>query len=711
LIDLRRKKGMLVSNDVNESAPPAPPQPTSSEPPLEQQLGYVAPPNPAPSPYHRDDLPSASDERVDWLTSLHANGDRAAASAPAEAEDNEQANMPSWLIEELARDASPLDRAAATVESDANLPPWLRDSTDLLDPARADELEMIQNPASNGQSSYIPPWQPPSAATPPSPSAFSTWLGSHNTPSAEVESSAPPPGPPVSSPAEGAEEQPQIVTPDEAAAEASDAPPAPFQPEVSDGEAEAETALPQEVELADESSAATNKAIAEATAPAAANATPTSTALHPTSGEPGSGAELPPWLRVVGSDGATVSGDSVMAAMPDAPADSFFPTAAAGGVQNRVIPNWLRGRGVASQDAIPSSAEALTAAMAEPVQRIQRVMSVRPAPRGAAEALATLAATPSASTRTSPLALKDERNVPASLARWLFSERAIYLLTALVMVAVVLADRVWSIQPLGAVVPPAANAQVDSFYKAINTLPPDAAVLVAYDWDANRQAEMEPLARAVTCHLGAVNARFATVSLVATGPAFAQRVAEATVDRASPCTARRYNYGSDYVNLGYSAGGDFTLRSMVGSIATVFSKDYRDGNDLFGGNGVAALKNVNRLADFKLIIVLEGDESTARSWVEQVASQPNTPPLLLGEPAALDPSLQPYLALAAPTRFLGKVAGLSDTSYYQYKLTGKQINTDLPFSLNALSFAALLIALLIIIGNVMFIARLINSRK
>ncbi len=710
------------------------------------------------SPEAEQDAPDEEEESPpvavpDWLHRMRAES---AASAAVTAGEDDVNDAPPWLTDEVAEDTGPLDRADSVGKPVPDLHPWLHEGTVTRGSDGATQTDV---PPSAAQAINLPPWlqQPPEPA-PPAPPDFSdlftnrpaanvaaagqappstTTLGSSggfledsDAPAwlREVAAAQPPPMPqamtamasPAAAEAAAATEagSPEITESDALDQDdVSAAPPAWLSPPASDGEDAVETALPDESEAvspADEAPDQEQAEVSEATptTPAASEVVSTTPPIATASGE-----DLPPWLRVVGGESAASMGDSAMptpvvAAAATPTTASFFPT---GNAEDNTVPDWLRGIGRESQDGSPASAEALTAAVAEPVQHIQRVMTVRSPRPGAAEALAALVAAPSASTRTSPLELKDERKVSASVMRWLLSERGIYLLTALVMVVVVLADRVGGLQPL-AVTSPAANAQVDSFYKTINNLETQsgAPVLVAYDWDANRQAEMAPLARAITCHLGAINARFATVSLSPTGPAFAQQVALATVDSKTPCTTRRYQYGSDYVNLGYSAGGDFALRSMVGSIATVFSNDYVNGNPLFGAGGVPALKGIKSLGDFKLIIVLEGDESTARSWVEQVASQPNTPPLLLGEPAALDPSLQPYLAVAAPTRFVGKVAGLSDVARYQYDLTAKGLNmakTDLSFNLNALSFAALLIALLIIIGNIVFIARLVNRRK
>lgn len=810
--DLRRTMGGEAPPEAEQTAPPphqssfAPPPPPTNPPPAptpDEQVGYILPSNPGASPYRREEQSRASNEPVDWMASLRASSSFTPPTAEVEeepeaeqgavpdwlrnlrtgsepragelaAEEEEPGDVPPWLSEELGPDTGPIDRIVppdtgpmdrtALPEAHADLPPWLREGTDTLDPARVSDYETRQ---SSTAATSIPPWlqQPPEPVEPAAerPADFSDWFSNRVT-TAPPTPAAPPPAPaPASSsffedsdapawlrevaaapppPMPRAMAEPEPATPEVVAAEATPeatqaaneaevaaAPPAWLQPDVSSDGAEEEAptqAAATEGLAGDEAEVAAPSAGAtEATAVAEAATPIVSEEAEPrrvTTGGLVSPEDLPPWLRMVGGEGDTSPGGNGASATPAAaPAASaatgasrFFPATAGAESQDSTVPAWLRGFGGEGEDVTPANAEALTAPVAEPSQRIQRVMAVRPARPGAAEALAALVAAPSASTRTAPIELKEERGKGTALMNWLLSERGIYLLVAIVMFVVVFADvRLGLGQPLYVAAPP-PSTQVDSFYNAINKLPANSAVLVAYDWDANRQAEMLPLAEALTCHLAAVDARFATVSLVPAGPAFAQQVAAATIDRASPCSKRRYNYGSDYVNLGYSTGGDFALRSMVGSIATVFNQDYVNGNDLFGANGSAALKGVTSLSDFKLIIVLEGDESTARSWIEQVASQPSTPPLLLGTSAALDPSLQPYLANAAPTRFQGKVAGLADVARYQYDLTAKSITmvqNNLASSLNFLSFAHLLVALLIILGNIVFLTRLVNNRK
>ena len=64
------------------------------------------------------------------------------------------------------------------------------------------------------------------------------------------------------------------------------------------------------------------------------------------------------------------------------------------------------------------------------------------------------------------------------------------------------------------------------FYNAVEAAPADRPVLLVYDWDASRSAEMSLLARAVTHHIMARKLPFVTVSTAPQGPGFAQQVTE-----------------------------------------------------------------------------------------------------------------------------------------------------------------------------------------
>ena len=119
-------------------------------------------------------------------------------------------------------------------------------------------------------------------------------------------------------------------------------------------------------------------------------------------------------------------------------------------------------------------------------------------------------------------------------------------------------------------------------------------------------------------------------------------------------------------------------------------------------------------------MVLAGDEGSVRAWVEQVGVQPGTH-LILGVPLAVEPVARPY-AQGLPTanqnqmsgetqpRAQALLAGLNQTAQYDRLLQDKlNLKTDPTVSvegrLSAQSLAALFLIVVIILANVIFLAR------
>lgn len=270
------------------------------------------------------------------------------------------------------------------------------------------------------------------------------------------------------------------------------------------------------------------------------------------------------------------------------------------------------------------------------------------------------------------------------------------------------------LQPLPvASLPVATNVQ--TFYDQIDRLPANAKVLVAFDWEADRSGEMSLLSTSVVQHIMAKRARLLTVSLNPQGPALAARITDNLATNSIYGNSNFYKYGSTYLNLGWRSGQEVALRSFFDSIGDL--ADYRSDQPV---SGQAAASGINSLQDFNLIVVLAGDEGSVRAWVEQVGVQPGMN-MVLGVPLAVEPVARPYaqgLATANPNRLSGEtqpraqalLAGLNQTAQYDQLLQDKlKLKTDptasLEGRLSAQSLAALLLVLVIIVGNVIYLAR------
>jgi hypothetical protein len=152
-------------------------------------------------------------------------------------------------------------------------------------------------------------------------------------------------------------------------------------------------------------------------------------------------------------------------------------------------------------------------------------------------------------------------------------------------------------------------------------------------------------------------------------------------------------YGTDYVNLGYMAGGIVTLLGMGASIPNTFPTDY-------GGTPVGQIPLMQEVEDFDdIAIVMEVSAGTpgTREWVQQVQSRFGVT-LGSGVTAVSAPNFYPYIQSG---QLVGLLGGLKGAAEYE-TLVGAP--GDATKGMDAQSIVHALIVLFIILGNVTYFA-------
>lgn len=337
----------------------------------------------------------------------------------------------------------------------------------------------------------------------------------------------------------------------------------------------------------------------------------------------------------------------------------------------------------------------------EPAPRDVPVRSPRP---GSVEALAALMqpAAPEATRRVIVGAgagagalpgLAAEAVAPRrGLAQWLLPDGIIYIAIVAALLAMLI------IRPsLGDITAPASPG-VMQFYNAIETVPAGKPVLVVYDWDASRSAEMSVLSQAVMYHIMSRNINFVTLSTIPQGPGFAQQITDAVAN--DPATKNKYRYGQEYLVLGYLPGNEAALRTLTSNFRTLLPLDYVNSKPL-DSYTLTSHVALTKIEDFGLIIDLSSGEAELRNWIEQVASRTNVP-IIAAVPQGLEPLARPYLGVPG-AKLTAIVSGTSGAYQYVRQLelhgTGAGALTsrvDLNTRLNAQSVAQLLVAIVII---------------
>ena len=265
------------------------------------------------------------------------------------------------------------------------------------------------------------------------------------------------------------------------------------------------------------------------------------------------------------------------------------------------------------------------------------------------------------------------------------------------------------------------RSETRNFFNAVDSLPANSKVLVAYDWEGDKVGEMRPLSQSISQHIMSRRARLVTISLNPQGPAFASQITNdlATNPEYGNNTTGLYDYGKGYLNLGYHPGNEAAVRGLFNNLSSF--EDYKNG---WPASSFPVMAGINGLADFDLIVILAGDESSVRVWVEQAGIQPGAR-LLLATPAAVEPFAQPYaqgITTARPelvgktVRVQGLVAGLNGATQYAQLLRDRNLEpasrlSNLNSRLNAQNFAVLMLVGILVVVNVYNAVQMIRRRR
>jgi len=207
--------------------------------------------------------------------------------------------------------------------------------------------------------------------------------------------------------------------------------------------------------------------------------------------------------------------------------------------------------------------------------------------------------------------------------------------------------------------PPPGNTGIpDSTYaasKIINTIPDQAPVLLAFDYEPGIAGEMNAAAASLVDHLMLKGARLTLVSTLPAGPAMAEYFIQ-TIQK-----QHDYTSGMQYINLGYLPGGATGLLSFAQTPEWVFPLSY---------NGVppwetAPLQDVEKLSDFALVVVITENPEDARAWIEQVQPRLEDTPLLTVLSAQAEPMVRPYFSSEPNAQVNGIVSGLFGGAAYE----------------------------------------------
>ncbi|HEX2697188.1 MAG TPA: hypothetical protein VHM28_05725, partial [Anaerolineales bacterium] len=225
---------------------------------------------------------------------------------------------------------------------------------------------------------------------------------------------------------------------------------------------------------------------------------------------------------------------------------------------------------------------------------------------------------------TAPIPMKSSAVVASQRAlRWTIFGLFLFILGGVLFAGT-------QIFPLPAEVP----AETGNAIALVESIPADAPVLVAFDYEPSTVGEMEATGASLMDHLLLLkHPRLTLISTSPTGSALAERFMSEVL------AARAYQRGQQYADLGYLPGGLAGVYDFSQNPSVVMPY----GADSSVVWASVPLQNVTHLSDFAALIVLTDKVESGRVWIEQTASARGKAPLILISSAQAGPMFMPYV--------------------------------------------------------------------
>jgi hypothetical protein len=188
------------------------------------------------------------------------------------------------------------------------------------------------------------------------------------------------------------------------------------------------------------------------------------------------------------------------------------------------------------------------------------------------------------------------------------------------------------IYPLGLPVPISPNVRL--WYQTIEDLPPGSVVLIDFGYSGGGEPELGPMAVAVYHHFfkkGDIKVICMSTSIE--GP----QLWDKAMGEIRPEQRYGAQYGVDYINLGYIAGGETAMAAVGKDLRATTSSDYK-GNSL---DQYSIMDGIADASSFDLLICYTTGGDQSEGWVRQWYTVYGTP-YLCSVLAMMVPTMLPY---------------------------------------------------------------------
>ena len=239
-----------------------------------------------------------------------------------------------------------------------------------------------------------------------------------------------------------------------------------------------------------------------------------------------------------------------------------------------------------------------------------------------------------------------------------------------------------------------ATPEVKAIYDQIEGMEDNSRVLVAFDFDPPSEPELLPMATSYVRHLALRGHRIYFMTLWPVGQQEVERVVANVLNAEFP----DYEYGVDYVELGFKTGNQGVIQGLLSDFVRQYPTDV-NGTPLAE---IPMMEGIATLADVDLILNVSAGYPGLKEWV-QFGGDPTGVPVAGGVTAVSAPLLYPYY----PGQLFGLMGGLQAAAEYESLLMDNYPERYDSISFFAgmqrmgpQTFAHLVIILFIIVGNI-----------
>lgn len=206
----------------------------------------------------------------------------------------------------------------------------------------------------------------------------------------------------------------------------------------------------------------------------------------------------------------------------------------------------------------------------------------------------------------------------------------------------------------GARFPEDPSPLVRSVFEAIDNLPDGSRVLLALDYDPASEGELHPMAAAFTRQCALKNHKMYFMTLWPPGTVMIQKQLT-MLEREFP----DYEYGVDYVNLGFRPGYEGPIKLIVTDLKKAINADVH-GTSL---DQIPLTRDLKNIQPMDLIINVSAGYPGAKEWV-LYASTPYGIPTVAGTTGVQSPLLMPYI----PNQLTGMLGAIKAAAEYEQLL-------------------------------------------